>query len=216
MMEHSLSFSFKARYFTLGSILDPKEIWFVLHGYGQLASFFLRKFSTLEEHNILVVAPEALSRFYLQDTEQRMKTGSTRVGATWMTREDRLADIQNYLAFLNEVYAKVVLNVNARVTILGFSQGAATATRWVLDGKVNFSRLILWSGILPPDIDFSYGREILRDKQTYLVYGNQDPFLNDERFAEMKLLSEKLNITPNEIAFDGDHNIDTKTLLSLV
>ena len=36
------------------------------------------------------MAPEGLSRFYLEGF-------SGKVGATWMTREDRLNDIDNYL-----------------------------------------------------------------------------------------------------------------------
>jgi predicted esterase len=215
-MEHSINFSFQARYFTLGKKEVARQIWFVLHGYGQLASFFLRKFSELERHGIYVIAPEGLSRYYLHDTDERMRTGNNRVGASWMTREDRLTDIKNYLRMLNEVYTHESSTTNAPVTILGFSQGAATATRWILDGKINFERLILWAGILPADIDFAAGKEILLDKETYLVYGTRDPFLNDSRFAEMNSLSDKLSISPKVIAFDGEHTIDPPTLLKFV
>src|SRR5688500_17677253 len=148
-MEHSISFSYQGRYYSLGDTANPKQIWFVLHGYGQLASFFIRKFSVLGEHDIRVIAPEGLSRFYRHDTEDRMRTGDMRVGASWMTRENRLTDICNYIEFLNAVYQKEAPQKNVPVTVLGFSQGAATATRWVLDGTIPFNRLILWAGILP-------------------------------------------------------------------
>ena len=214
-MQHSIDFTFQARYFTIGNRKLPSQIWFVLHGYGQLASYFIQKFSCLEEHNILVIAPEALSRFYMQGSEQRMTTNDTRVGASWMTREERLTDIANYLRFLDEVYSKEVSGSSVPVTILGFSQGAATATRWVLNGRTRFNRLILWAGILPPDIDFLTGREILTGKDILMVYGKSDPFINDSRFAELDDLSAKLGIMLRKIEFDGKHTIDERTLLTL-
>ena len=215
-MQHHIAFSFQGRYFTLGNTSSPSQIWFVLHGYGQLASFFIRRFADLADHNILVVAPEGLSKFYLQETEERMKSGNNRVGASWMTREDRTTDIENYLVFLNSIRKKIVSTTSTPVTVLGFSQGAATATRWILDGHLNFQRLVLWAGILPPDIDFSAGKDILKNKETILVYGDEDPFLNDLRFAEMNSISGKLEIKPRVIPFKGGHNIDSQTLLKLI
>ena len=125
-------------------------------------------------------------------------------------------DIENYLTYLNALYTKEVGSSPLPVTILGFSQGAATASRWVLDKKVRFDRLILWAGILPPDMDFDSGKEILASKTILLVYGKQDPYLNDDRFAEMKLLSEKLQITPHVIEFDGSHQMNDGVLAGLI
>ncbi len=215
-MEKSISFSFQGRYFTAGNKETAKHVWVVLHGYGQLASYFIRKFEILTDHNIFIIAPEALSRFYTQDVSERMRTKTARVGASWMTVENRLTDIDNYIRFLNEIYARELSQVNVPMTVLGFSQGAATATRWAIDGSISFQRLILWAGILPPDLDFSKGHQILKDKETYLVYGTKDPFLNDSRFGEMKMLAEKLAIDPRIVVFDGEHVIDDKTLLTLV
>lgn len=212
MQSSTVSFRYSGHYYTLGDPASASSVWFVLHGYGQLASYFIRNFATLEEHNIAVIAPEGLSRFYLEDTASRMKSGNDRVGATWMTKEKRLTDIENYLTFLNEVYQKVIPTKNVPVTILGFSQGAATASRWAIDGDVEFDRLILWAGIFPPDIDFPHARQRLHSKKTLLIYGQQDPFLTDSRFAEMEMLTRKLGIEPEVQTFDGGHEID-KTLL---
>jgi hypothetical protein len=45
MTELRTHFDFKARYYKLGEInKDTVQVWFVLHGYGQLAQYFLRKF----------------------------------------------------------------------------------------------------------------------------------------------------------------------------
>jgi predicted esterase len=215
--EKELSFSFKGRYFKI----EPangivRQVWFVLHGYGQLAQYFVRNFQSLNDYGITVIAPEALSRFYLEDVQSRSRSGNNRVGAAWMTRENRLTDIENYLTFLNGVYSTEIQDSSLPITVFGFSQGAATASRWALDGKINFNRLILWAGVLPPDMNFETGKIILQDKKIVLAYGNSDPFLNEDRFAEMQSLATKLGITAETRTFDGGHEIHQKTLIELV
>lgn len=215
-MEHNTSFSFQGRYFTEGDRQKAASVWVVLHGYGQLARYFIRKFDVLQEHSAYVIAPEALSHFYLEDVSTRITSGNTRVGGSWMTRENRLTDIINYLAFLDSIYERELKGIDLPITVLGFSQGAATASRWVLEGRVDFQRLILWAGIFPPDIDFSQGKKILERKDTIMVYGKDDPFINDNRFVEMNMLAEKLSVTPKIIRFDGGHDINSNALRSLV
>jgi len=214
MEEQQVNFNFKARYFKLGEIsMQTKKAWFVLHGYGQLAKYFLKKFKVLEPHSVCVIAPEGLSRFYLEDVNKRAKGGSNRVGATWMTKENRLMDIENYLTFLDTVYHTEIGNrKDIEITVVGFSQGGATASRWVLDEKIKFDNLILWAGIFPDDMDFIHAHKVLSSKKVQLVYGTNDPFLTDERLMQMKTLTEKLNIPSEVITFDGAHEMDEKTL----
>lgn len=218
MEQLTTEFNFKGRYFKLGEInAQTKAVWFVLHGYGQLAQYFLPKFKSLAAHNICVIAPEGLSHYYMEDAVSRSKSGSTRVGASWMTKENRLTDIENYLTYLNSVFIKEVgQNTDLDVTILGFSQGAATASRWALSNSIHFRRLILWAGILPNDMDFEKGKQLLKTKDVKVVYGKNDPFLNESRFGEMKTLADKLEINPEQIVFEGTHEIHEPTLLSLL
>ncbi len=217
MKTQVISFNFKARYQTLGALQpNTKKVWFVIHGYGQLSEFFIRKFKSLEAQGIYVIAPEGLSRFYLEDVTKRSQGGSQRVGATWMTRENRLMDIENYLTYLNTIYHQELAGrEDLDITILGFSQGAATASRWALDNKVKFNRLLLWAGMFPDDMDFDRGHELLLSKEVQLVYGTQDPFLNDQRIIHMEGLTQKLNVPAKVITFDGGHEIDEATLLQL-
>lgn len=209
MEQQELQFDFKARYYRLGKLDgSTKQLWFVLHGYGQLAQFFIRKFKVLEEAGICVIAPEGLSRFYLEGN-------GGRVGATWMTKENRLTDIGNYINYLNEIYRKETSAISSLppITILGFSQGAATVTRWLLNGKINANRLILWAGLLPPDMDFEKGNEILKTMEVVEVYGKHDPFITEETMQQVKESNEKLNLLPSIIEFDGKHELDNSVLL---
>jgi predicted esterase len=218
MEEHQLQFQFKSRYFKSGKLdASTKQIWFVIHGYGQLAEYFIRKFKILEDQNICVIAPEGLSHFYLEDVSKRAQTGNNRVGASWMTKENRLTDIENYLKYLNRIYEKEVgSDLSIPVTILGFSQGAATASRWIGNGEINFHRFILWAGVFPPDMDFDATKKILIDKEVYLVYGNTDPLIHADQIEKMKTLADQLGILPETKVFDGKHDIDSTTLLTFV
>jgi len=218
MREQEITFNIKARYYTLGEINPATtKIWFVLHGYGQLSKYFLNKFKTLADAGVYVIAPEGLSKFYLEDVTTRTSTGNQRVGATWMTRENRLTDIENYINYLSRVYKREVpTDFRGEITLLGFSQGAATATRWAIDGNHVFHQLILWAGILPPDMDFEKAHEILKDKKVVEVFGKQDPYLTDERLKEATTLNARLNIQPEMIEFEGGHEINHQVLMNLI
>ena len=70
MEKHHLKVSRTARYFTLGELNEQtKNVWFVCHGYGQLAEYFIRNFEAINDGENLIVAPEALSRFYRPATD---------------------------------------------------------------------------------------------------------------------------------------------------
>src|SRR5207247_9831140 len=107
--EHHLSVAKTARYFTLGERSGGgRPVWFACHGYGQLAGRFLEKLRVLDDGTRYLVAPEGLSRFYLSESPTER-----RVGASWMTREDRLAEIADYVQYLDAVYQHV-FGVRAR------------------------------------------------------------------------------------------------------
>lgn len=215
MKESTIDFTYSARYYRSGDIqASTREVWIVLHGYGQLAQYFIRKFKSLADLGIVVIAPEGLSRFYLEKLEDGNRKNN-RVGATWMTRENRLMDIQNYVNYLDSVYAREIGSRKLNVTVVGFSQGSATAVRWLLNNRSPFSRLILWSGLLPPDMDMETGNNVFQGKDLVLVYGSQDPFLEDQRLEEMKKVSAGLNTKINTLTFEGGHDIDADTVAKL-
>jgi predicted esterase len=217
MKEQSIQFSFEARFLQSAPVeKTTPHVWFVLHGYGQLATYFSRKFQALADRNHVLIAPEGLSRFYLEDVQQRASGLPSRVGASWMTRESRLTDIQNYLIYLTTVYRTVVpQNFTGKISVLGFSQGAATAARWVVSNQIRFDRLILWAGIFPDDLDFANGHAVLAKKQTILVRGTNDPLITEERLAHSQKLIDQLKITPETVTFEGGHEIPESVLLSL-
>ncbi|MGV3636366.1 MAG: alpha/beta hydrolase, partial [Flavobacteriales bacterium] len=162
-----------ARYHVLGDPTTAQAIWVVLHGYGQLARYFLNKFEGNEE-GLAIVAPEALNRFYLDEAHNR-------VGATWMTREDRENEINDQTGYLDALVDAVRgTRNNVPIHVLGFSQGVATACRWSLLGRTSMQRLVLWAGSLPPEPTLAELRAAWMDLTVDVVLGTDDPFAGEK------------------------------------
>ncbi|MFN8394410.1 MAG: hypothetical protein U0176_07030 [Bacteroidia bacterium] len=61
-----------------------------------------------------------------------------------MTKEDRLHEIQDYVAYLDAVLANGTGDQDLpEVVLLGFSQGATTAWRWLMKGKIRPQQFIM-------------------------------------------------------------------------
>jgi predicted esterase len=200
-----------ARYLTVGSAADDtSEVWFLCHGYGQLASDLLRQGKALDAPGRLVVAPEALSRFYHEDHEK--------VGASWMTREDRRIEIEDYVRYLDLLYDTlfaVLDRSRVQVGALGFSQGVATAARWVARGRARIDRLVLWGSALPPELDDDGSLAPLRAVKLTLVSGTRDQFLGEKEWAEQQARLEHHGIEYEKRTFSGGHRLDDDTLRAI-
>jgi predicted esterase len=215
---HHLKVERSARYATLGGEAGAvREIWFALHGYGQLAAQFICAFAPLDDGTRLIVAPEALNRFYVGGVETA-PVADRSVGATWMTKEDRVNEIHDYVAYLDAVAAHVLgpLGTRAsapRVIVLGFSQGAATAARWVASGSIRPAQLILWGGFPPPDLDWSAQR--FRSTPLRIILGSKDPFVSTDRLAEEEQRLGGLDAPYHLVRYEGGHGIGAATLREL-
>lgn len=209
MLKKNITVPKTARYFVLG---EPGEhitsVWFVCHGYGQLASFFIRNFEPIQNKNTLIIAPEGLHRFYWEKF-------SGRVVASWMTKEDREDDIVDYVNYLDMVYEEVMQSLplkDVKVTVLGFSQGTATVCRWIASKKRSLDHLILWAGMLPSDIELA----AFTGFKIYFVAGDADEFIGKEQVAETEKLLASKKLSYEMIRYQGKHEIDEPILLALV
>jgi predicted esterase len=207
MIENHIKYTTSARYFTSHKEQSEfKEVVYLLHGYGQLAYYFLRKFRSLFNDQTLFIAPEAPYRYYLNHN-------SGRVGATWMTKEDRLTDIENYVSYLEALHREIKTKYSfKKTTILGFSQGAATTSRWVAQGQVLPDRFILWASVFPPDMDYSFDIPKFNRSDVFMVCGSQDEFIDDEKWKSHTHFLTESGLCFTEKRFDGRHDIDIRTL----
>jgi predicted esterase len=105
---------------------------------------------------------------------------------------------------------------DVRVTALGFSQAAATVARWVVHGTSKLDRVILWAGLLPPEIDpQGPARERLASTDLYLVAGTSDDMLDAAELRRQRDALEKTGVAHRVLEFDGGHRIDRDTLQGL-
>jgi len=193
------------RYQILNESIKSKKALYVLHGYGQLAEYFIRKFRALGDE-YLIIAPEGMHRFYL-------KGSSGRVGASWMTKEARESDISDNLSYLDALDEQLSKEYGfEQKYLLGFSQGGATAARWSQLGKSNFDAMILWASVFPPDLPNDIE---LNSKQTsYFVIGDEDEFYSKEH--QEKIIEEYLAKSYKIKRYKGRHDIVNNPLTEIL
>jgi predicted esterase len=214
MTEHHLTVARTARYYQLGTLsASTRRVWLVAHGYGQLAAYFIRHFAILTEadpEGTVVVAPEGLSRFYLNGT-------SGRVGASWMTRDDRLSEIADHCAYLEQLTDTLLAQAGPEVElqVLGFSQGTATVSRWLAHSRRRPKHLTLWAGSFPEDIEAAATAALLTELPVALVCGTKDGYVNEARFHEQAALLRRHGATVQELQFAGQHELNAEILREL-
>lgn len=204
---HRKRISKTVRIWSHGDLARARRVWVCLHGYAQNVEGFAKVLEVLKNENAAVIVPEGPHRFYTQGF-------SGDVGASWMTKEDRLEDIGDYTGYLNGLFDQFDLD-GKEICILGFSQGAATACRWVSSTPHQISKLVLWAGVIPPDLDLQYKLNKLRTLRPTLVIGDQDEFLTEERVGQLQRLLEEWDVPFELIRFVGKHRLNRKVLRSL-
>lgn len=195
-------------YFMHGYLKETtRYVWVCLHGYGQLAKHFVKRFEFLDPEIHTIIAPEGLNRFYFEGLNDRPV-------ATWMTSEDRLDEIADYVGFLETLRQKLGWdkNENIKVIYLGFSQGVTTLLRWMLDATPRADYLLLWAGGFPDDLLFAHRKEYFRLISTHYFLGDSDEYISLDRVEK-----EKEELALKGFAFDlhhfqGNHKVDEKEL----
>lgn len=207
---HYLPITKTARIETAGEIhAKIKDIWIVIHGYGQLVNYFIKHFECLIDENTLVIAPEGLSRFYADGFFGR-------VGASWMTKEDRLIEIEDQQNYLNQVVSHFLsLCPNANLHLLGFSQGVATAWRWAATTPYPLASFTIWTGQIPPN-EFSDTLTTKLEKlPIFHVAATADEFVSMPQFeAQFSILQTQFPQS-QMLTFEGKHTLDSTTLLKI-
>lgn len=199
-----------ARYYSNDPVSEkPDTLWIVIHGYAQLAKDFIDEFEFLNDSRTLIIAPEGLSKFYSRN----------RIGASWMTKEDRSNEINDYLKYLDGLFSVLKIKYDlsdTMINLLGFSQGVHTAVRWFINSNFVFDNLILCSSDFPVDADFNkLNQKLVRSKMFYL-HGDKDEIVSGKTFnAGIELLNSK-DIRFEQIKFEGKHEIHRETLISVI
>lgn len=202
----------RGRYYIDGHLgPETKEVWIVCHGYGYLAEYFVKYFERLASDTCCVVAPEGLSRFY--------KDGmGGDVGASWMTKSDRLSEIDDYVAYLDQLTNLVMKDLDrtrVKLNVLGFSQGTAAVCRWLTMGSTSIDNLVVWAGEIPGDINFNKFNEVLNGKPVHLVIGDSDEFVSSKMLEQFEMYLKSKSIDYILHLYQGGHKIDGPLLLEI-
>jgi len=199
MKEHHIITPRTARFYTIGKLSNTTEyIWIVLHGYAQLAKEFILPFEILDINNNFIIAPEALNHFYA-------KGFSGRPAATWMTSEDRENEIKDYILYLDNLFEDLKLNeTNAKIVMLGFSQGVATASRWIHSTQNQIDYFVMYAGEIGKELLSPFSEKL---KLLNLIYitGKSDPLITREDHLNIYEIMKRLNA--KIIEFDGGHEV---------
>ena len=211
--EHAIEVPRTARYHVLGDAAGS-DLWIVLHGFGQLAGDFIEYFTELNDGRHIVVAPEALNRYYTAALS--VPSAERAVGATWMTREFREAEIRDYVRYLDLLHAEVAERFSPRRTVVvGFSQGGATASRWAVHGSADIHTLVLWGATLPPDLDLVAAKDRLARAHLKLVIGKSDQYILPDALGRERVRLTAANIPHEVIEYDAGHSIKRAVLRDL-
>lgn len=207
-----------SRYVVRGvRVSEAAELWLVCHGYGQLASRFIRRFGCIDDGTRIIVAPEALSRFYVTGGSGT-HSDSDKVGASWMTREARGAEIDDQVRYLDTVLERVLegrARAEVPVVALGFSQGVAVVCRWAARAERPPNRVILWGSGVPFDLLDGAGRIGLTRTRLTIVAGSTDPIADEARVETHKAQLHAAGVEYRFVSYEGGHDIDEATLAEL-
>jgi len=210
--EKQVSYQTTNTYKTLNELSEKtKNIWIVLHGIGYLSKYFIRYFDELNTDENYIVAPQAPSKYYLKNEYKY-------VGASWLTKENRVLETENVLAYLDAVYATEKFPANRNLIIFGFSQGVSIATRWIASRKIKCHQVILYAGgipkeLTPTDLDF------LSEQGTKVtvVVGNKDQYLTGEVMKyETGRIEELFQGRARQLIFEGGHEVKKEVINQIV
>lgn len=201
--EKKLSYTITNTYSTLNEKTSKtKNVWLVFHGIGYLSRYFLKYFKHLDAEENYIIAPQAQSKYYLNGAYRH-------VGASWLTKENTEAEIENMLNYLDAVFEAENLTDVENLNILGYSQGVSVATRFVARRKIQCKNLIMHSGKVPQELrteDFSF----LKNTRFSFIYGTKDEYLQKGIIeVEEKRLRELFPENLEILSFDGKHEVNT-------
>ncbi len=198
-------------YSTLNELTDDTEyVWIVLHGIGYLSRYFLKYFDELPSDEHYVIAPQAPSKYYLDNTYRH-------VGASWLTKEETVLETGNLYAYLDAILEKENIPSTKKLIVFGYSQGVSIATRWVAHRKIKCDKLILYAGGIPKELQPSSFSFLMENKTEIItVVGNKDPYLTEERRTEATVQIERLFLgKAKALVFDGVHEVKKSVIRQL-
>ncbi|KAA3621893.1 MAG: esterase, partial [Flavobacterium sp.] len=166
--------------------------------------------SSLNPETNYINAPQAPSKYDL-------KPDAKHVGASWLTREDTIAETKNILSYVDAVWEAENITNSSSLIVLGYSQGVSIATRWIASRKIQCKQLVLHSGGIPKELKPENFIYMAASTKVLFMYGDQDPYISPSRLVEeaekgAKLFGNKLDVR----SFKGAHEVNIEFLQNIL
>ncbi len=209
--ENLISYTTNNSNSTLNKLSDKtKNVWFVFHGIGYLSRYFIKYFDELPSEENYIIAPQAPSKYYLNNEYRH-------VGASWLTKDATETAMNNLLNYLDNVYKIEAIPERCNLIILGYSQGVSVAMRWVARSKIDCNHMVLYAGGIPSELrieDFDFLSQTAKIK---VIVGDADEYLTPERLQIEEQKIEKLfPVNAELVTFRGKHEIKKTIINELV
>ena len=180
---------------------ETRNIWVVFHGMGQLSRYFLKRFGELNRNENYIIAPQAPSRYYLNNEFRH-------VGGSWLTKEYTDGEMENILHYLDAISAAEDLDQADKLIVLGFSQGVSIAARWVARRKIRCRQLVFYAGGFPAELQRSDFEFLPETSRVTAVMGDKDHYITPERaIQEKEKLDTVFTSRMEYIGFEGGHEL---------
>jgi len=211
-IEKSVTYTTENTYITLNEITPKtKNIWLTFHGIGYLSRYFVKYFESLDPDENYIVAPQAPSKYYLKNEYKY-------VGASWLTKENTAAEIENLTNYLDAVLDSEKLPNNLNLNLFGFSQGVSVLTRWLVRKKLTCNLVVLYAGGIPNELtekDFAFMD--FDQTKIKIIYGDKDKFLTPDRLeTEHRKIENLFRGHAEIITFKGGHEVKPKIIQKLM
>lgn len=209
--ENLITYSSSNSYSTLNDLSDKtKNVWFVFHGIGYLSRYFINYFDELPAEENYIIAPQAPSKYYLNNEYRH-------VGASWLTKEETLAAMDNLLNYLDNVYKNEAVPKRCNLIIMGFSQGVSVAMRWIARSKIDCQLMLLYAGGIPTELKFEDFEFLSQTTKIKVIVGDTDEYLTPERLQiEQEKIEMLFPVNAELITFTGKHEIKKAIINKLI
>ena len=94
--------------------------------------------------------------------------------------------------------------------LLGFSQGAATASRWAVNSSLSFDGLVLWGGYPDHEITARVASKRLSGRRIVVAHGSDDHLVTPDELSKLKGFMASRRIEAEYWQYDGGHAVQPK------
>jgi predicted esterase len=168
----------------------PAPLLIAVHGYGAHKRYMMREARAVAEDKFVIVSIQGPHQHF------RPTDGGYRVGFGWLTDHKPQEYVSLHHNFVIDVARRLReegIADSSRLFLYGFSQACALNFRFAFTYPEMVKSIIGVCGGIPGDLDTNPAYKLL-DANTFYLYGNDDEFYTQDRFAEFdRKLKEKIS-----------------------